>query len=63
MKDLSKKIELLTAVILTGLVFKEYEDNYNIGIKELEKLVKDFFDVDGFPLSRSPDDLFFFQNI
>ncbi len=60
-KDLSKKIELLTAVILTGLVFKEYEDNYNIGIKELEKLVKDFFDVDGFPLSRSPDDLFFFS--
>ena len=41
-KDLSKKIKILTAIILTGLVFKEYENNYNIGIKELEKLVKNF---------------------
>ena len=33
-KDLSKKIRILTAIIITGLVFKEYEDNYNLGIKE-----------------------------
>ncbi len=59
-KDFSKKIEILTAIILTGLVFKEYEENFNIGIKELEILVKDFFDVDGFPMSRNPNDLFFF---
>ena len=59
-KDLSKKIKILTAIILTGLVFKEYEDNFNIGIKELEKLVKDFFDNNGFPLSRNPNDLIFF---
>ena len=59
-KDLSKKIEILTAIILTGLVFKEYKENYNIGIKELEILVKEFFDSDGFPLSRNPSDLFFF---
>ena len=32
-KDLSKKIEILTAIILTGLVFKEYEENFNIGLK------------------------------
>tara|TARA_Y100000817_G_scaffold303423_1_gene285339 strand:+ start:591 stop:2228 length:1638 start_codon:yes stop_codon:yes gene_type:complete len=59
-KDFSIKIKILTAIILTGLVFKEYEDNFNIGIKELEKLVKDFFDNNGFPLSRNPGDLYFF---
>ncbi len=53
----------MVAIILTGLVFKEYEENFSIGIKELEKLVKDFFDNDGFPLSRNPNDLIFFQNI
>ena len=58
--DLKKKIEILTAIILTGLVFKEYEENFNIGIKELETLIKDFFDNDGFPLSRNPNDLIFF---
>ena len=60
-KDLSKKIEILTAIILTGLVFKEYEENFDIGIKELETLVKTFFDSSGFPLSRSPYDLIFFS--
>ena len=60
-KDFSKKIRILTAIILTGLVFKEYEDNFHVGIKELEKLVKDFFDNHGFPLSRNPSDLFFFS--
>ena len=59
-KDLSKKIEILTAIILTGLVFQEYEENFNIGIKELKILIKDFFDDNGFPLSRNPNDLFFF---
>jgi uncharacterized heparinase superfamily protein len=59
-KDYSKRIEVLTALSLSGLVFKEYEDNYEIGIKELEKLVKNFFDDDGFPLSRNPSDLIFY---
>ncbi len=58
--NLSKKIEILTAIILTGLVFKEYEENYNLGIKEIENLVKNFFDNNGFPLSRNPNDLIFF---
>lgn len=60
-KNLSKKIEILSAIILTGLVFKEYEENFNSGIKELESLIKDFFDNDGFPLSRNPNDLVFFS--
>ena len=59
-KNPNKKVKILTAIILTGLVFKEYEENFNIGIKELEKLIKDFFDINGFPLSRNPSDLYFF---
>ena len=59
-KDFSKKIEVLSALILSGLVFKEYEENYKIGIKELETLVKKFFDSEGFPLTRNPNDLIFF---
>ncbi len=59
-KDLSKKIEILTAIILSGLVFKEYEENFKTGIKELESLVKIFFDNNGFPFSRNPSDLIFF---
>ncbi len=60
-KDFSKKIEILTAIMLTGLVFKEYEENFNISIKELETLVRVFFDNNGFPLSRNPSDLVFFS--
>ena len=60
-KDLTKKIEILTAIVVTGLVFKEYEENYNIGIKEIEILIKSFFDSNGFPLSRNPNDLVFFS--
>ena len=46
---------------MSGLVFKEYEDNYELGISELETLVKNFFDIEGFPLSRNPNDLIFFS--
>ena len=60
-KNYTKRIEILTALLLSGLVFKEYEDNYKIGIRELEKLVKNYFDTDGFPLSRNPGDLVFFS--
>ena len=55
--DHQKKIEVITILILSGLVFKEYEENYEYGIKELEKLVDIFFDDYGFPLTRSPSDL------
>ncbi len=59
-KNYSKRLEVLTALLLSGLVFKEYINNFNIGIKELEKLTKDYFDDDGFPLTRNPSDLIFF---
>ncbi len=57
--DYTKKIEILVAILLTGLVFKEYEENYNLALKELEKLIKKFFDKEGFPLNRNPSDLTF----
>jgi len=60
-KNYSKRMEILTALLLSGLVFKEYIDNFNTGIKELEKLVKNYFDDDGFPLTRNPSDLIFFS--
>ncbi len=50
-----KKLQSITAILLTGLVFREYKDNYELGIKELEKLIINYFDEDGFPLSRNPD--------
>ena len=53
----SKKIENITAILLSGLVFKEYNDNFDFAIKELEKLVENFFDNQGFPNSRNPNDL------
>tara|TARA_B100000963_G_scaffold359967_1_gene388945 strand:+ start:992 stop:2635 length:1644 start_codon:yes stop_codon:yes gene_type:complete len=59
-KDYQKKIEVITALIISGIIFKEYEDNYNIAIKELEKFVKTYFDKDGFPVTRNPNDLIFF---
>ncbi len=59
-KDYQKKVEIITALIISGIIFKEYEDNYSLGIKELEKFVKSYFDGDGFPLTRNPNDLVFF---
>jgi len=58
-KNYLKKVEISTALILSGLIFKEYENNFKLGIDELEDFVKFFFDNDGFPLSRNPNDLLF----
>ena len=59
-KDPLKRLEVLTAILLSGIVFKEYKENFEIGIKELEKFIKNNLDNDGFPLSRSPNDLISF---
>ena len=60
-KNYLKKIEILTAIILSGLIFKEYEENFQIGVKELEAFVKNVFDNNGFTLSRNPSDLLFYS--
>ena len=52
------KIICCAAIILSGIIFKENELNYKAGIKELEKVIKNFFDENGFPKSRNPEDVF-----
>jgi len=54
----SNKIICCAAIILSGIIFKENDSNYRIGIKELEKTVKSYFDHDGFPKSRNPEEVF-----
>jgi len=57
------KIICCSAIILSGLIFKENELNYKIGIKELERVVKNYFDENGFPKSRNPEEVFIVLNI
>ena len=52
-----KKIEIISAIILSGLVFKEYNKNFELGIKELKNIVESFFDGDGCPVNRNIYDL------
>jgi len=52
------KIICCSAIILSGIIFKENNLSYKIGIKELEKIVKNYFDENGFPKSRNPEEVF-----
>ena len=55
--DSVKKIEIISPIILSGLVFREYNSNFEFGIKVLKNTVEDFFDNDGCPLNRNIYDL------
>jgi uncharacterized heparinase superfamily protein len=52
------KIICCSAIILSGMIFKENNISHKLGIKELEKIVKSYFDENGFPKSRNPEDVF-----
>ena len=52
------KIICCAAIILSGMIFKENELNYKTGIRELEKVIKNYFDESGFPKSRNPEEVF-----
>ena len=52
-----KKIEIISAIILSGLVFKKYNNNFEIGIKELKNIVENYFDDNGCPINRNIYDL------
>ena len=52
------KIICCSAIILSGMMFKEALLNYKTGIKELEKIIKNYFDDKGFPKSRNPEEVF-----
>ena len=58
-KDPLKRIKVLTA-LLFWIAFKEYEENYNIGVKELENLLN-IISIMTVPLTRSPNDLVYFS--
>ena len=55
--DPTKKIEIISAIILSGLVFKEYNSNFEKGIKSLKYVVESFFDNSGCPINRNIYDL------
>jgi len=52
------KIICCSAIILSGMIFKENYSSYKIGIKELEKVIKSNFDETGFPKSRNTEEVF-----
>ena len=52
------KIICCAAIILSGMMFKEYNPSYRNGIKELEKIIKNYFDDSGFPKTRNPEEVF-----
>ena len=54
----SNKIICCAAIMLSGMIFKENESSYKVGIKELERIVKNYFDESGFPKSRNPEEVF-----
>jgi len=61
LKNLShglSKIICCSAIILSGLIFKENDLNYKIGIRELERVTKNYFDNNGFPKTRNPEEVF-----
>jgi uncharacterized heparinase superfamily protein len=53
----ARKIEIISAIILSGLVFKEYNANFESGIKVLKDVIENFFDNDGCPINRNIYDL------
>ena len=52
------KIICCAAIILSGMIFKENNSNFKYGVKELEKIIKNYFDEEGFPKSRNPEEVF-----
>ena len=54
----SKKIICCSAIILSGLTFKETIPNFKYGVKELEKIIENYFDKNGFVKSRNPEEVY-----
>jgi len=56
--DGPNKIICCASIILSEMIFEENNSNYKTGMKELEKIIKNYFDESGFPKSRNPEDVF-----
>ena len=63
LNDENKKISSISLLVLSGLVFKEYYVYYKIGLKELKKIIEDYFDENGFPINRNFENLLTFVHI
>ena len=57
------KIEILSAILMSGFSFEEYSDNFEFGLRELKKIKDIFLIKNGFPLTRNPNDLINFLKI
>ena len=53
-------VSSISAIVLSGLVFKEYYNNYSAGLKELKKTIEVYFDKSGFPKNRNAENLISF---
>ena len=53
----NKRLICCSAIILSGLTFKEKYINLKLGIKELDKLISNYYDKNGFPYTRNPEDV------
>ena len=56
-KNHEKQLIGCAALILIGLIFKEYEKSKSTGFEILKKIIKVNFDYDGFPKSRNPQEI------
>ena len=54
------KITSISAIVISGLVFKEYFNNYTLGLQELKNIIEEYFDKDGFPKNRNFENLITF---
>ena len=55
--DDEKKLICCSSLILVGLVFKNQNKHFELGLSILQKFIKNYFDDSGFPKSRNPEEL------
>tara|TARA_B100001765_G_C19498804_1_gene338139 strand:+ start:230 stop:1600 length:1371 start_codon:yes stop_codon:yes gene_type:complete len=57
LNDDEKKLICSASLILVGLVFKDYNNHYKLGLSIIQKFIKNNFDNYGFTKSRNPEEL------
>ena len=57
-KNINTRIQILVAVSLTGLIFREYDNYYEYATEELEKNLKYLYNNEFFPHSRNLNHLY-----
>ena len=57
LQDDENKLICCSSLILVGLAFKNQYKNCELGLSYLQRIIKNNFDVSGFPKSRNPEEL------